>query len=94
MVYQFEMWFPNDVYGEYGMLKKFAKVLDLIDDDEEDIEDIIQKKAYIEFVEGEGRFVCIDFSSGDYILPLMVFCLDNYAEKVSYRERKYTLLKK
>ena len=81
MVYQFEMVFPNDVYGQYTLIKEFAKILDLIDD-EEDIRDIVQEEADIIFVEGEGRFVCVDLSSGDYILPLVVICLDNYAEKV------------
>ena len=64
-----------------SIIKKFARILDLIDD-EEDIEDILQKKAYINFVSGEGRFVCIDYSRGDYMMPLVVICLDNYAEKV------------
>ena len=81
MVYQFEMCFPNDVYGEHTLMEKFARILDLIDDEEE-IEDILQKKAYINFASGEGRFVCIDYSSEDYIMPLVVICLDNYAEKV------------
>lgn len=58
MIYQFEMWFPNDVYGEYGMLEEFAKVLDLIKDGE-DIEDIVQEEANIFFVKGEGRFPVI-----------------------------------
>ena len=81
MVYQFEMVFPNDVYGEITLMKKFARILDLIDD-KEDIEDILQEEAGIIFVEGEGRFVCVDYSSEDYIMPLVVICLDNYAEKV------------
>ena len=78
MVYQFEMWFANDVYDEDDLMEDFAEILDLIDDEE----DIIQQKNYVEFIKGEGRFVCVDYSSGDYILPLVVLCLDNYAEKV------------
>ena len=81
MVYQFEMVFPNDVYDEYTLMEKFARILDLIDD-EEDIEDTLQEQVYIKFVRGEGRFVCVDYSSGDYIMPLVVICLDDYAEKV------------
>ena len=78
MVYQFEMWYAND---EYDVMEDFAEILGLLDEDE-CIIDIIQKKSDVEFIKGEGCFICVDYSSGDYILPIVVLCLDNYAEKV------------
>ena len=84
MVHQFEMYYANEYLEEIAA--DFAAILNL-NYDEKDVEAASKERdrcslKNLLLLKREGCLLCIDCNDRDFIMPLVVICQDNDADKM------------